>query len=358
MKFYNMKMNITEFTKHLPVFFLIALICSCAAAPPVYEVYEEIPAAADPIIAASPDTTAVDSAVVSDSSGNIEELVSEDIAEFVIEVPPGVDTLTAVIAESLANQLFVSLEEERLAKEMYDSSMTTTEPYKKMVELFEKEQDSTKVWTSDDTTNFYLNMQAVKEALDKANYPAVSRFQGRRYIELTEEERAVFNEKARGRMIRHFENARDNILKAVDTNPFDFDLKNGLVSILQSLAMLKQDINDLEEAQRIIEALLEWMPDSYYLTSMMADNYAALKDMPSALKYYQISEDLIWETVTLSMDDENPASAPACRCLDDNSIDWLLSFIEKQVLIEINQMNSASALTDLNRLTALSDEEA
>lgn len=272
-------------------------------------------------------------------------------------VPPGVDTLVAILADSLASELFVSYQQEQTAREMLDSSRKEVKSFSKIINIFRKRQDENIAMTLEDSIQWGEYFDGALNDLDKANWQVEKKFgRGRIYSNLSFVERNQIEDNIRRRIARHLENARDKLIAALKFDPFSTELRFFLVDVLNYLAVLKQDIQEYKEADAILTTLQEiWPADPSYV-QLKGDNYLKMDKLNIALHHYRSAEDLLWEQVVFNNDQIEPSvgSGPAEYMLTEDDRMWLTQIIDSQLGIEYKLGYSSPALSTLNRLIAIS----
>ncbi len=317
----------------------------------------------DPI-ADEVDVVSVDlgSIAVPDDSLEVDLTIDEDLEPINpyadINIPAGVDTLVAVRVDSLAKQLFATYSQERKARTVLDSSLNELKPFEEIIRLFRLRQDQVKSMTLEDSLQWSDHINAAIDEQERAEWQIKRKFGKRIYTELSSDEVSRLEERIRSRVTLHYEKARDNLIEALKLDPFFIDLRNELVQVQSTLAVLKRDADNIIEANNLLESLHLYRPSEFYYLYQMAQNYQQMGQLNRALILFRQAEDLIWENVVFQDDNDlDIGTGPATIVLSDDDQDWIIELINSQFQLEYKLGYASSAITTLNRLIGITSVE-
>jgi hypothetical protein len=235
-------------------------------------------------------------------------------------IPAGVDSSVAARSDSLADNLFVSLNQERRADGYKDRGRESS--------------------TRSDTLWDYLsnNLRPGFSVTDEASSQAVEAFnEGAKSLQelaALEQNQASMEEKLlKIKIMSLLENARQNFERAVILNPFDLETKSWLAQVYQSLAVRFLDESNNEKGE-------------HTLYSRLAETYYAMEKWQDSYRNFSIAEQVLHSSAGLDFITEDLQQAPV-----DSSA--LFYYVYYQGDTQIKLHLSQRGLADLQRALQL-----
>jgi len=255
-------------------------------------------------------------------------------------VPAGVDSSVAAAADSVADNLFVSIDREQRA-----------ETHKRLGKRSTVQSDTLwKYLASELEPSFKVSQNDSMQAIQAFNAGA------KNLQELAQLEQGPEKNSSPGffkiRMQSLLEEASKNFERALVLNPFDLETKSWLARVYQSLAVRFLDDDNHKMAIKILENLTRLEKGEHALFARLAESYYALEDWEPANYHFAEAEAVLRNTVGL---DFSSASDVENAALDSSA---LFYYVYYQGDTEIKMHQSERGILSLKRaLTYASSEK-
>lgn len=193
-------------------------------------------------------------------------------------VPAGVDSAVAAVSDSLADQLFVSINREERAESHKAIGKRSTVQSDTLWNYLSNQLDAGLKVSQDDSIAAIHAFNAGAQNLQEL-------------AQLEQDRRAPDRFKAKIRAL--LEAARSNFERALVLNPFDLETKSWLARVYQSLAVrfLKEEHH--QNAVKILENLLRLEKGEPSLYARLAESYYALEDWANAHRNFVAAESVM-----------------------------------------------------------------
>ena len=191
-------------------------------------------------------------------------------------IPAGVDSTVAIAADSTADRLFVSIEQEKRADQ-----------HKAIGKDKAAEGDTLwKYLESDATTTAEIDTVAAVEAFNRGarNLQQLARLQS---------EPGFSADLQKAEVLQLLEEARKHFERAVILNPFDSETKSWLVKVYQTLAARFLDEENNKRATKVLENLVRLERGEHTLFARLAESYYALQVWDKANRNFKQAEDVL-----------------------------------------------------------------
>ena len=218
---------------------------------------------------------------------------------------PGIDSTIVVLADSLAEDLFVSFEEEREADELLEkgkrelAASDTLFSLKKFTDLA---RDSSVIVTAEDSSKA---IEYFNKAYD--DYESAEKLFERYRQDESSESLAQ-------KLTDHLMNSRQATLKSIENNPFDIDSMWLLSAIYRYLAVVFEEQENHLYAISVLKELISMDRGDHSLYYELGYNYFQIEEWDDALTNFQKAEDFLYENATIDFEryesGSNPGSAP------------------------------------------------
>jgi tetratricopeptide (TPR) repeat protein len=187
----------------------------------------------------------------------------------------------AIEADSLSDQLFVSLKREKKANKF--------------------KARGEKVTVLSDTLWKYLAAQkgSTLEVSEGDSVKAIEAFNAgaKNLQELARLEKSakkgISEEAVKVELLKLLQSARKNFEKAVVLNPFDLETRSWLARVYQSLAVRFLDENNHKKTVKVLENLTRLEKGEHTLFARLAESYYALEDWESAHRNFVKAEEVL-----------------------------------------------------------------
>jgi Flp pilus assembly protein TadD len=254
-------------------------------------------------------------------------------------VPAGVDSSVAAAADSLADNLFVSIDRE-----------TRAETHKRLGKRSTVQSDTLwKYLASELDPSFKVSQNDSIRAIEAFNAGAKN-LQELAQLEQSSEKNSS-PEFFKMRVQSLLEDARKSFERALVLNPFDLETKSWLARVYQSLAMRFLDDNNHKMAIKILENLTRLEQGEHGLFARLAEGYYALEDWDAANYHFAQAEAVLRNTAGL---DFSSASDVEHATLDTSA---LFYYIYYQGDTEIKMHNAQRGVQSLQRALAYASSE-
>jgi len=201
-------------------------------------------------------------------------------------VPPGVDSTIAVQADSIADQLFVSLDREGKADQLKLAGKSRTSQSDTLWKYLSAQPDPTLGVRGRDST----------QAIEAFNAGA------RNLQELATLKQGSGSPVEVERMKRLLLEAKANFERAVVLNPFDLEIKSWLARVYQTLAVRLLDDKNYVKAAKVLERLVRIERGEHSLYARLGEAYYAMNRWELANQNFAMAEAVMRETAGLDFD--------------------------------------------------------
>lgn len=242
-------------------------------------------------------------------------------------VPAGVDSSVAARADSLADQLFVSLDREKksnIHKALGRKSTTKSDTLWKYL-------------SGDLEPGFSVTSGDSLAAIQAFNKGAQNL---QRLTELEQNPAGLPEGALKAEVLSQLQQARSNFEQALILNPFDVETKSWLARVYQSLAVRFLDTRNHQKAVDVLENLLRIEKGEHALYARLAESYYALEDWESAYENFAAAESVLRHSAGLDFNDTQDVA------LDSSA---LFYYVYYQADTEIKQHQAQQGLRDLQR---------
>ena len=194
-------------------------------------------------------------------------------------IPAGVDSVVAAEADSLAEDLFVSIAEEKKADELKNKGQNkvaysdTLWKYLSMVK---------------DTSSLKVTPEDSLAAIEEFNKAALKL---REFA--TKKQAGVDEESVKEEIYALLEEARSFFEKSIVLNPFDLEAKNGLATVYKLLALRFGEIQNYEKSIQVLENLVRIEKGEHILFARLGENYWQVKDWQSSYRNFAQAENIL-----------------------------------------------------------------
>ncbi len=220
-----------------------------------------------------------------------------------VRVPPGVTALTAAHADSLANQLFVALTEEKQAKEFVVQAAQKKAYADSLLALLARANAKQVQVTAADSV---AGMQATREGYQKVH-------QGTPHVQ---KYLSTQDQQARQQALLYLQEAETALTRALQLNPYNIQTRAGLAAVYRVLGDRFLDKTNYTRAIAIWETLALLEPGVYTHYYRLAENYFANQDWQRALDNYEKCEQkLVASAAVMDSRVQNPAQ-PVAAAVD------------------------------------------
>ena len=243
-----------------------------------------------------------------------------------LEVPAGVDSAVAQVADTLARELFVPWGRQVQAREKAKMAETEVEKSNALWQALTAERDSVKLAPEDTVRAIEKFNQAGKE-LQQA-------------IQLQKSERAD-QEEIKKRILAHLEAARRGFEAAIQLNPFDPQTRLWLARVYQMLAQRFLSARHWEKAAEVLENLVRVERGQHGLFGRLAQSYLALERWDRALENFQKAERVLRQTAVFQVPEDRPLQDETVAAALDSATLFLYVFYQGESHIRMFQADSA-----------------
>ena len=201
-------------------------------------------------------------------------------------IPAGVDSTTAADAEKVADDSFVSFQEEQraiAAKEQASAYRASSDTLWYYLSLTERdnhqitEEDSIRaIQTFNEGAEFFIEMNSLNQR------PGLSQ------AELKRQHLQLVN------------NAMNRMEESLTLNPFDSDTRFRLAQLYNIKAARMNDVRDYEQAIDVLEKLVRIERGDAVIYEVLADNYTGVGNYQLAAENFSKAKETIKETARLS----------------------------------------------------------
>ncbi len=251
----------------------------------------------------------------------------------VLSVPPGVDSTVAVLADSISDRLFVSIEREAQADRL------------RLVGKSRASRSDT-LWQALSTQperDFVVTGRDSLRAVEAFNAGAL------KLQELAALEKSQSAQVQQAQVKRLLVDAQQNFERAVVLNPFDLDTKSWLARVYQTLAARFLEEENHKKATEILENLLRIERGEHALYGRLAEAYYALQDWEAANQNFAMAEAVLRGTAGLDLQNGNLSS--------NVEPSTLFYYVYYQADTEIKMHDSARGQATLNRALEYANTE-
>lgn len=205
-------------------------------------------------------------------------------------VPAGVDSSVAAHADSLADNLFVSIDHEKRSATHKRLGKSSTAKSDTLWKYLANELDPT----------FNVSGEDSIDAIHAFNAGAKS-LQALAQLENSDQKDQAPNA-YKIEVQKLLEDARQNFERALVLNPFDLETKSWLAQVYQSLAVRFLDESNHKQAVNILENLVRLEKGEHSLCARLGESYYALRDWESAHEQFVRAESVLLEAAGLDFD--------------------------------------------------------
>lgn len=252
--------------------------------------------------------------------------------------PAGVDSAVAARADSIADHLFVSIDQEQRA-----------ETHKRIGKKSTAKSDTLWKYLANEPDPSLRVSGADSLASIEAFNAGAKNLQALAQLESSDRKNSAPNE-YKMEVQKLLEEARYHFERALVLNPFDLETKSWLAQVYQSLAVRFLDENDHKQAVNILENLVRLEKGEHSLYARLGESYYALKDWQAAHDNFVLAESVLLQTADLDL---NLQDAPPSL---DNAA--LFYYVYYQGDTEIKLHDAQRGMANLQRaLTYASTEK-
>jgi len=212
-------------------------------------------------------------------------------------VPAGVDSSVAARADSLADNLFVSIDREQRSETHKRIGKKSTAKSDTLWKYLANELDpSFRVSGADSVASIEAFNAGAK------NLQALAQLEN---SDQKESESSAYKIEVQ----KLLEEARANFERALVLNPFDLETKSWLAQVYQSLAVRFLDDSNHKQAVDILENLVRLEKGEHSLFARLGESYYALKEWEAAHDNFVLAESVLLESAGLdfNIQDTPPA---------------------------------------------------
>lgn len=205
-------------------------------------------------------------------------------------VPAGVDSSVAARADSMADDLFVSIDREQRA-----------ETHKRIAKKSSAKSDTLwKYLANELDPSFRVSGQDSVASIAAFNAGAKN-LQALAQLESSDQKESQPSA-YKIEMQKLLEEARANFERALVLNPFDLETKSWLAQVYQSLAVRFLDDRNHKQAVDILENLVRLEKGEHSLFARLGESYYALKDWEAAHDNFALAESVLLESAGLDFE--------------------------------------------------------
>ncbi|MGH7496825.1 MAG: hypothetical protein ACREOO_31135 [bacterium] len=256
-----------------------------------------------------------------------------------VRVPPGITPLTAAHADSLALQLFVSLEEERQAQTLTAQAEQKRAYADSLLSVLDRAaREQMKISPAD-------SAEAIKAT--RAAYQKVQ--QGTPFVQTFV---TTQDQRARQQALAHLQEAEAALTKALQLNPYSVQTRALLAAVYRVLGDRLTDKSNYGRAVAIWETLVRLEPGEYGHYFRLGENYFASEAWQPAFENFEKCEQKLLASAEVKDSRiQNPAQPPAAAV--DSSTLFLSVYF--QGLSAIKLFNEEKAYAGFRRALALTN---
>ncbi len=210
-------------------------------------------------------------------------------------VPAGVDSTVAMRADTLANDLFVSLLREQRSDRLKSAAKNKT-------------SQSDTLWkylSNDFGPEFEVSQQNKARAVEAFNKGAVS------LQKLSQLDQGTQDALTKIKIEEYLKAAQMDFENAIVFNPFDLETRSWLARVYQSLAARFLDDKNHKKAVNVLENLLRIERGEHALFARLAETYYAIENWPAAHHGFQMAESVMRGAAGLDFSEEAVYGAEA-----------------------------------------------
>lgn len=222
----------------------------------------------------------------SSSYGTLETPRESQPEEQLLHIPAGVDSVTAAEAEQIAEQSFVSFEQEQRAEQL--------------------RLDAQAYQASSDSVWYYLTMQNRDEYLvtEQDSIESIRTYNRGAEFYLEMVDMNASSNLPQQELLRRQQNLLDQSISALEEsislNPFDAQTRQLLARMYSIKANRLQNEQEHQRAIDVLEKLVRVEKGEPILYEALADNYMAVRNYPLAAENFQKARNTLNEIATFS----------------------------------------------------------
>ncbi len=261
----------------------------------------------------------------------------------VLEVPPGVDTATVIIVDSIFARVQIPEKDESLARSIFSEAQLINHLADSLWETSingcTSREDSLLTWAQLSRAQTYLQSDQVRFKPLKKMMKKMGQFHPEVLKTVSTELQLQ---------------ALSSYQSAIRTNRFDINYRRRLAQFLKQMADRTHDQNYLRQAAEELERVVFYVKGEQLLYLDLADTYFRLSEWQNAFKYYELAKNALKKTAIFLQ--QNPkmyfqrlAEVP----LDTNR---LVSILDRQGLCKTKLYEAQPALALYREAKALTPE--
>ncbi len=210
---------------------------------------------------------------------------------------PGVDSTIVARADSLAEDLFVSFEEEEEADGLLEEArgeVAESDTLFSLKKIFDLARDSSVVVTAEDSSVAIEHFNEAYDQYEKAE-KLFERYREEESSESLGEEITV-----------HLMRAREATLKSIEINPFDMDAMWLLSVIYRYLAAVFEEHQNYMYAISVLNELITMDRGDHSLYYELGFNLYQIEEWEDALTNFRRAEELLYQNTTIDFELYDP----------------------------------------------------
>lgn len=271
-------------------------------------------------------------------SGGRQFVKDHEYEERGLMIPAGVDSATAIEADSLASNLFVSFEKEEKADSLKKQGVDYIEKGDSLWKYLTMKAGE-KIVTRDDSIRF----------LEAYNKGALTLKEILALKEKTPADSVEFN-RLLSEQARLLDLAQESFEKAIQYNPYDNDAKNYLAYVYQLQAVRLGRQGNLERVAQILERLTRIIRGEHSLFAKLGEVYFAMKEWQKSYNSFKEAERVLLATADLQF----PPADTSITQIDTSA--WF-QYVYYQGYNATNLRQAELALRHLKRALQLAENE-
>ena len=250
-----------------------------------------------------------------------------------VRVPPGVEPLIAVRADSLSRQLFVTHKAEVKAREFYD-----------IAEHHSAQSDS--LWAALDKAVANPTPVATEDSIKALRKTIEGSQQVQKALPLVQQYVRVQDRQTQIQATYHLQEAERSLSQALKLNPIFVPARQLLAHVYKQLADRFIDKTNYDRAIEIWETLIRLEPGEYVDYFQLGQNYYASNRFQKALDNFEECEYVLLASAEVSDRRINDPTLPVAAAVDSNVL-FAAAYYQAQSAIRL--VNEEKAVASLNR---------
>ena len=259
-----------------------------------------------------------------------------------VDVPPGVSPQVALVADSLASGLFVSVNNERKADDLSTQAARHWSASDSLWSVIDSAKAGRLTVSAKDSAQAVWQQQSGYREVSKAE-PLL------REYDKTQQQGLIIQASY------HLEQARLALEKAVQLDPFNKSAQNLLALIYQNLATRFPREMSYEKALHIWGTLARLEPGEYQYCYKLAETYYLQNEWQQAMENFRKAEDILVNSAEVSPERLRDPDQPVSAVIDSTTLFYAIWY---QGQCASRQFDAPQALAHLQRAWNLTRDAA